>query len=336
MRITNDLNLPLPIVKAVENDPYDNGGTLSATTLIKPAQAVVLERRHHDEIVEDASDRIWSLMGQIGHLVVERAANGLDPAEYIPERRYYMETQHMLPSFDPVTGAIGPETAQRLSGAADLVHIPSGTVYDFKFTSGWAVMDAMKGGKNEWRYQLSMLAMMARGGLYMEQVEDAFGLKTWVDRAAPPIDIKRGRIVAIVRDWTKGNAAKNPDWPQKAIQVIDMNIMSDEETMAWVDQRVEGLKWAMHGGDTPCTDEERWHRPGKWAVTKAGNQKATKLADSELELSAWIATNRGKVGNNYEIAQRPGVYARCADYCAAAAHCPQHQAHLEANQGEEE
>jgi hypothetical protein len=309
MRITNKLNLPAPLVAAITNDPYDNGDTLSATTLLKPAQARRIQRDHADELEEDAADRIWALMGQLGHSIIERAAGDLDPKEWITERRWYGE------HFD-----------ERLSAAADLIHVPSATVYDWKFTSVWAALDAMKGGKSDWRYQLSMLAMLAREGRYMVKVQDAFGLPTWNVVDGPPIEIKRGKIVAVLRDWSKNKALQNPDWPQQQVASIDMDIMSDDETRAWVEQKVELHRWAMNGGDAPCTDEERWHRPGKWAVTKVGNAKATKLADTELELSAWIGMNRAKVGNNFKIEQRAGSFARCEQYCAAAAFCPQHQA----------
>lgn len=320
MILTNNLNLPEPIVKAIEGDPYDNGGTLSVTTLLKPPQARALGKRHDEEMSEDAADRIWSLMGQIGHSIIERAAPRMDASEWITERRFY-----------------GEHFGEKVSGAADLVHVKSGTVYDFKFTSVWAALDALQpGGKSDWRYQLSVLAVLAREGRYMESYEDAFGLKCWRFIDGPPIEIKRGKIVAVLRDWSKSKAARERDWPQQQVMSIDMNIMSHDETMAWLEQRIEAHKWAMDGGDIPCTDDERWHRPGKWAVTKNGNKKAAKLADTDLELSGWIAMNRAKLGTGYKIEQRAASYPRCENYCAAAAFCPQWQEHLRsvANQGE--
>jgi hypothetical protein len=311
MNLTNNSGLPLPIVKAVENDPYDNFGTLSVTTLLKPPQAhAILNGPHKGELTEDVSDRIWALIGQVGHSILERAAGGLDPKVWIAERRYFAEL-----------------AGRKLSGQADLIHMGGGVVYDFKFTSGWAVIDA-RTGKSDWRIQLSMLAWLARRGVYTIPE-----LKTTVEE---PIDIKQGKIVAIVRDWTKSTAARVRDWPEKKVEVIDMNIMSDEETEAWMIARIAEFDAAERGETRPCTDEERWHSPGKWAVFKNGNQKASKLEDTELELSAWIGMNRAKLGSNYRIEQRPGADKRCAEYCAAAAFCPQYQANKAAmDQGEE-
>jgi hypothetical protein len=291
MKITNKLDLPEPLVQAILNDPYDNLGTLSVSTLIRPPQAVSLSSANRDLIEEDASDRIWALIGQVGHTILERGAAGLDPSIWISERRF----------FDEVAG-------HELSGQVDLIHVPSATLYDFKFTSGWAAMDAMQSGKGDWRMQLSLLAMLAR--------KDG-------------VPIRRGKIIAIIRDWTKTNALKNKDWPQTNVVSIDMDIMSEAETRAWLATRLAEHDAAVAGNPRPCTDEERWHSPGKWAVYKRNRdgsrqQKAAKLEDSEEQLSAWIFANRAKLGD-YEIEERPTEYRRCASYCSAAAFCSQYQ-----------
>ena len=288
MRITNDLGLPLPIVKAVENDPYDNQGTRSVTTLLKPPQAYALTQKHHGEIVEDVADRIYALTGQIGHVILERAAMTLDPDLYISETRFIHE--------------IG---GHRVSGQVDLIETETETVWDFKFTSGWAEKDArMDGGKSDWRIQLSLLAMLAR---------------------MDGIKVTTGKICAIIRDWTKLNAERNRDWHDKPVSAIDMNIMPHDEALEWTINRNREFDEALAGNPRPCTDEERWFRPGKWAVFKGSNIKAAKLEDTEEELSSWIFANRAKLGATYRIEQRRGEYKRCASYCAAAAFCPQYQ-----------
>jgi hypothetical protein len=352
VKITNKLGLPEPLVRAIEADPYDNAGTLSVTTLLKPAQAIAIQHRIgeqirgaiergvpvEEQIVEDAADRIWSLMGQIGHSIIERAAPGLDPNRYIAERRFFMDLDgKSVPGFDPL----------RISGAADLIDVPEKTVYDFKFTSGWAVMDAQRKGKTDWRMQLSLLAMLAREGRYITGAADAalWGKENWrwadVEKSptvlvdGPPIDITHGKIVAVVRDWTKTQALKNPEWPQQPVAVIDMDILPDAEVREWLDMRIEALKFALDGGDVPCTDEERWAKPGKWAVHKAGVAKAAKLADTEDELSSWIFANRAKLGASYRIEERPGTFNRCAQYCSAAPFCSQYQATLAASPDDE-
>jgi hypothetical protein len=315
--ITNRLGLPEPLVKAIENDPYDNQGTLSVTTLLKPAQAIALTKGREGEMTEDAADRIWSLMGQIGHSIIERAAPLLDSNRYITERRFFMDINGKdVPGYEPL----------RISGAADLIDLHEKTVYDFKFTSGWAVKSArQKGGKYEWQHQLSMLAMLAREGRWLDP--GVMGSNT----PAFPIEITHGKIVAIVRDWNKHQAAKDPEFPQQPVEVIDMDILPDEETREWLDMRIEALKFALDGGAVPCTDEERWAKPGGWAVYKnKGAKKALRVLPTEDDISAWIGMNRGKLDPDYRLEERPTVYGRCSQYCNAAKWCQQHQETLSA------
>lgn len=297
MKLTNALGLPHTIVKAVENDPYDNRGTRSVTTLLKPPQAYAIIRQRSGELVEDAADRIWALTGQIGHLILERAAALLDD-RHISEVRYFAD--------------VG---GHKVSGQVDLIELDNDTVYDFKFTSAWSAVDAQKGdGKGDWRLQLSMLAFLAREN---------------------GITVKTGKIVAILRDWTPKAALRHRDWEDKPIAVIDMNILGHNETRAWIENRNREFDEALAGNARECTDEERWFSPGKWAVYKGTNIKAAKLEDTEEDLSSWIFANRSKLGANYRIEQRPSEYKRCEKYCAAAAFCPQYQATKASDEGVE-
>jgi hypothetical protein len=86
--ITNSSNLPDSIYRAVCNDSYDDGGSdITVTSLIKPPHMRRLQVQHKNEIIEDAADRIFSLLGQATHTILERAA-----ADHcIVERRFFVE-----------------------------------------------------------------------------------------------------------------------------------------------------------------------------------------------------------------------------------------------------
>src|SRR6202142_1696526 len=87
MKYTNKQNLPQPIVKAVTNDSYNSGDCdISVTSLLKPPQMLALERLHKDDLEEDVSDRIWSLLGQVIHGILERAEETA-----VAERRLYID-----------------------------------------------------------------------------------------------------------------------------------------------------------------------------------------------------------------------------------------------------
>lgn len=138
MRLTNKLGLPEPIVLAVSNDGYTKGDAdLSVTQLISPPRQVALIKKHEDEISEDASDRIFSLMGQAIHTILERANK-----TGIAERRLS-------------TKVLG----WQISGGMDLV-LEDGTLYDYKTTTGWQLLD----GKvpDSWVEQLNCYAEILR------------------------------------------------------------------------------------------------------------------------------------------------------------------------------
>jgi hypothetical protein len=137
MIITNDSNLPQPIVDAVTKDPYSSEGSdISVTRLIQPPRKVALEKAHKAEIVEDAADRLWALMGQIGHGILQRSATA-----GLIEKRF----------FSDIAG-------WKVSGACDILQ-KTGTILDYKFTSVWAAKDGLK---PEWEQQLNLLTMLAR------------------------------------------------------------------------------------------------------------------------------------------------------------------------------
>jgi len=142
MNITNKKHLPELLVRAVKNDPYSSGNLtdISATTLIRPPQQVALQREHGSELVEDAADRVWALLGSASHAILERAAGPND----ISEARYYADI-----------------LGWKVSGQVDLIE-SDGTLDDFKVTSVWSVKDAIENGKSDWEEQLNILAYLAR------------------------------------------------------------------------------------------------------------------------------------------------------------------------------
>src|SRR5687768_3752987 len=79
MKITNHLGLPAPLVKAVTRHPRSNEpNTISVSELILPPQLRALVRMYDAEISEDASDRLWALLGTLLHGVMEKHAEGME------------------------------------------------------------------------------------------------------------------------------------------------------------------------------------------------------------------------------------------------------------------
>ena len=71
MTITNNLNLPTGLIKAVDTNKHNKDGSISATTLIQGVKQIILTQRHWDELTDDVSNRIWSLFGIAVHSLLE-------------------------------------------------------------------------------------------------------------------------------------------------------------------------------------------------------------------------------------------------------------------------
>src|ERR1041384_7121138 len=78
MKITNDNALPPPLVQAVSRHNHEvRPGTISVTSLILPPQIRALSIEYDSELSEDASDRLWALMGTLLHHALEKHAQGI-------------------------------------------------------------------------------------------------------------------------------------------------------------------------------------------------------------------------------------------------------------------
>ena len=182
-----------------------------------------------------------------------------------------------------------------VSGKADLLG-PEMTLDDYKFISVWSLLDE----KPEWEMQLNLYAWLYQ---------------------ANGFDVKQLRIIAILRDWAKSRAMREPDYPQVGVVVREIKLWSETEQNAVVWMRVKLHKEAEELSDDElpiCTDEERWKQPDKWAVKKKVNKKAFRLFSSEKAANNFVIEEQLQ---EHKIEHRPGSYPRCANYCAVWAWC---------------
>lgn len=141
MKLTNKHNLPEPLVAAVQayDEDYQashgQDSDISVTALIDPPQITQLKRLHWDSLSEDVSERIWALIGNATHQVLERAA----PSDSAENRLY------------------ADWAGWALSGMYD--HFANGILSDYKICSIW---EHMHGIKPERIIQLNLLAWLIR------------------------------------------------------------------------------------------------------------------------------------------------------------------------------
>jgi hypothetical protein len=72
--ITNKLNLPAGLVKAVSTERHNADRCISATTLLQGVKHIILTERHWEELTDDVSGRIRALWGQAVRLLEDREA----------------------------------------------------------------------------------------------------------------------------------------------------------------------------------------------------------------------------------------------------------------------
>jgi hypothetical protein len=182
MRITNNLNLPASLAKAVSNDKYSRGDAhISVTGLLGPARKRYLEHLHADEITEDVAERIWALMGQITHGILERA----DDQAWCEERLFI------------------ERFGWRISGQFDRYLLEEdGRLQDYKLTSTYSIKD---GVKVDWEAQENIYALMLREhGYHVSKLEIVAILRDWQKAKAKhtPDYPQVPALVIPVRMWT--------------------------------------------------------------------------------------------------------------------------------------
>jgi hypothetical protein len=272
MNLTNIHGLPQALVDAVRNDPYKGGGDISVTKLIDAPQVRVLRKQYGEAIVEDVTERIWSLLGQAVHTILERA----NKSDIVEERLY------------------AKVNGWSLSGQFDRMDLRDGTLDDYKCTSTYKVMMS---DMKDWERQLNVLRWLAiQNGYKVEKL----------------------RIIAILRDWRKAEAKRNPNYPQQAVATIDIPVWSLDEIYQYIESRISLHQVADEGGTVECSDEERWYEGTKYALMKKGNKRATKVVENRDELGT-------EIPDGFFIEERKGGYKRCAEYCEVAEFCTQYQ-----------
>jgi hypothetical protein len=219
MNLTNIYNLPDAIVRAVKNDPYDPGTCdITVTKLISSPRKVQLEKRHAKELTEDVSERIWALMGQAIHRVLERAE-----VEAITEKRLSIERQ----------GSV-------ISGQFDRLVVQDGLLQDYKLTSVYAVRD---GAKAEWEAQLNVLATILREhGYVVKALEAVVILRDWSKSRVGNGDYPDAPIMTIsVPMWSEEKAECYIDERIRLHQMAEFELPECSPEERWY----TGDSWAL-------------------------------------------------------------------------------------------
>lgn len=284
MKITNNLNLPAPLVKAVTRPPREaKPNRIGVTELSQPPQLRGLTRQHAGELTEDASDRLWALLGSLLHDVLEGYAEGLDNT--IAEQKLEIEIDGWT--------VVGKYDLSEMILEGELLT-------DWKLTSVYSLRDN-DAVKPEWEAQINCYVYLLK---------------------EHGRNVSNAQIVAIGRDWNKSRARRERDYPQKGICIKPVALWPTEQTLAYIRERVRLHKAAEQGVWPECDAEDRWARPDIYALMKKGQKKAVKLFEDKHLAETWLSQILGG-STSHSIQHRQGESVRCAAYCPAAPKCKQ-------------
>lgn len=330
-RITNKLNLPPAVVKAIQSGraKYSKGASdYSTTELQQPPRIRALKKRHEDEIEEDASDMIYALQGQIGHALLEMAAEGDND---IVEKRFFYTLSVKLD---------GKEKPITVSGQADLIRNP-GTqkfgIYDWKFSSIFQFKDGIK---TDYIAQLNILEYL---------------ITKSEEKEGRTIEIEGLYSVPIYRDWSKTRIGMVSNYPLSPIEVIEAERWGLKGTEMYIKEMVRKHEAAAKLPDDKlplCSPEDRWARSEAFAVIAEGGKKASAMffPDSDTNAKQLAEARAGELTEGsrkektdrqtkiktlgdptktYVVQHRPAQNIRCESYCQVAPFCDFYKKNVE-------
>ncbi len=277
MILTNHLNLPEQIVNAVKKDDYNNNGTYSATTLLKDPKEIILFNRHKDEITEDVSEHVYSLLGTSVHYILEKAEEGEN--QFKEERLYYK---------------FGNDT---ISGKFDFYDMEEEMLGDYKVTT---VYKYLLGDNEHYRFQLLTYAYLLRkngfpckGGRIYQIFRDWQRSKAKFDKSYPQKPVN----VITFRFYDKDFAYIENEIQQRLANIHKYEDFADDEIPI-------------------CSKENRWATDDKFAVMKKGRKSAMRVLNSKEEAEEWMKNNGGEFIQERPAESRKCVdYCSCCEFC---------------------
>jgi len=185
-----------------------------------------------------------------------------------------------------------------ITGRIDNYNMDTGVISDYKNITAWKVI--FKDFK-DWNRQGLIYAWLL--------IKNSFKAQTC-------------RFIAFMKDHSKRDAKRDSSYPQKPVYVHQFNV--DENGLAEIEAFLKGkiteYKRCVELSDDeipPCTPEERWDKPTKYAVKKEGNKRAYKVLDTLADAEKLAA----EMGKGYSVETRLGESIRCMDYCSCNKFC---------------
>lgn len=292
MKLTNKHNIPETFVNVLKRPTYSKGKAHLSATQLLNSPKIVALTKKFEDELEQ--DVADMVWSIFGTAIHGVLEHGKDDNHQVEERL------HATLDGWRISGAIDLQILDGLGGVA---------IRDYKTTSAWAVMNE----KVEWEQQLNIYAWLVESVKKNTHVTDL-------------------GIVAIIRDWSRREAAKNPDYPQAPVKEIPIKLWPYQEREEYISHRLSlhsACEFAIEAGeDLPdCTPDEMWERPTTYAIKKKGGVRAIKVYEIKEEAEAALDLK------TQELEVRPGSRTRCENFCSVNMYCQQWRDYQESING---
>lgn len=309
MKLSNVYGLPEAMVTAMSDFQKPTEDVIRVSELISAPKQKKLRIAHWHEIKEDVSERLWSLLGQAMHYILEKGA----PESAFGEERLKWE-------IDGVT----------ISGQSDLWW--NGEIGDYKTTS---VYSYLLGIKPEWVAQLNVYRWLwEKNGFKTKSLKIHAILRDWIHSKAM-IDPKYPQIPFITIDiplWTMEEAEKYVKERIALHKMEDIPCCTDEEkwtrptTYAVMEKGAkrarkvcstvgEAQAWKVANSKWYIVVDERKKVP-LFYVMKSGLKRHRGAFDTLKKAEEFIKLNETLI-----IETRKGLNVKCEGYCNVSRWC---------------
>jgi hypothetical protein len=278
--ITNIFGLPQPFVDLVSESSYSAGeADITTTSLFQPPKIRELLTRHGDKVTEDASDRVWTMLGTANHYVLEQIAKR-NPERYLTEERFYMDVDGV-----------------KLGGQIDLYDRQEQVLYDYKVSS---VYKALSDDKFDWTAQAAInTLLLGHNGYPVKRAAIILVMKDWKLRDSKiKADYPKCAIVEIKLEPWK---------PEETFAYIKSRINLHQQAKDIPDDQIP-----------ICTESERWRVPDLYAVLpKKGAKRAVNNGTYEdrLQAESHAKSIGGVVEERLGEDKRCADYCRVRGHC---------------------
>lgn len=277
MRITNKYNLPEALVRATSTERHNKTGCVSATMLLKGVKEIVLTDRHWDELEDDASRRVWLILGTAVHSIMESYGEG----SFVEQRLEYDTGLGMT-----------------VTGQVDYYDDATETLVDWKTCSATKVIMQDFG---DWRMQGLIYAwLLAKNGYGVSKLQFVGMMKDWsqskamYDRSYPQYPVHMYEY-----DVTEADIETIGEFVMDKVgRIMEASELADEEI-------------------APCSASERWQSPTVYAVMKRGGARSKKNCLTEAEANARVAElgTDHYVEVRHGVSKKCQGYCICREHC---------------------